>query len=76
MLPPAYSITADQLFGFTPREREIAEVLMSCPSISEIAGQLHMAEITVKKHLGQMYRKAEVKGKTELVKKLMNAMRP
>lgn len=59
-------------FNLTPREREIALSSMTCSSIAEMAEQLHVTEITVKKHLGRIYEKAGVKGKTELIKKLMS----
>ncbi|MUG73626.1 helix-turn-helix transcriptional regulator [Paenibacillus validus] len=36
-------------FNLTPREREIALSSMTCSSIAEMAEQLHVTEITVKK---------------------------
>lgn len=60
------------LSGLTPREREIALLTKTCTSNLEIAQKLYLSEITVKKNLSRIYEKLEVKGKTELVKKLMS----
>lgn len=60
------------LSGLTPREREIARLTMTCSSNLEIAQKLYLSEITVKKSLSRIYEKLEVKGKTELIKKLMS----
>ncbi|WP_127529235.1 LuxR family transcriptional regulator [Paenibacillus kobensis] len=60
------------LSGLTPREREIALLAITCSSNEEIAQKLYLSEITVKKNLSRIYEKLEVKGKTELVKKLMS----
>ncbi|GMK37445.1 hypothetical protein PCCS19_04990 [Paenibacillus sp. CCS19] len=59
------------LSGLTPREREIALLVTSCSSNEEIAQKLYLSEITVKKNLSRIYEKLEVKGKTELIKKLL-----
>ncbi|WP_165822450.1 LuxR family transcriptional regulator [Paenibacillus montanisoli] len=59
------------LSGLTPREREIALLATTCTSNEEIAQKLYLSEITVKKNLSRIYEKLEVKGKTELVKKLL-----
>jgi RNA polymerase sigma factor (sigma-70 family) len=60
------------LSGLTPREREIALLTKICSSNLEIAQKLYLSEITVKKSLSRIYEKLEVKGKTELIKKLMS----
>jgi DNA-binding CsgD family transcriptional regulator len=60
------------LSGLTPREHEIALLTKTCSSNLEIAQKLYLSEITVKKNLSRIYEKLEVKGKTELVKKLMS----
>lgn len=59
-------------YNLTPREQEIALSTLAHSSIAEIAAHLHVTEITVKKHLGKVYEKLGVKGKTELIKKLMS----
>lgn len=60
------------LSELTPREREIALLTRTCSSNQEIAQKLYLAEITVKKGLSRIYEKLEVKGKAELIKKLMS----
>lgn len=60
------------LSELTPREREIALLTKTCSSNLEIAQKLYLSEITVKKNLSRIYEKLEVKGKTELIKKLMS----
>ncbi|KRE82404.1 hypothetical protein ASG89_14185 [Paenibacillus sp. Soil766] len=60
------------LSGLTDRERDIALLTMTCSSNQEIAQKLYLAEITVKKCLSRIYEKLEVKGKTELLQKLMS----
>ena len=60
------------LSGLTPREREIALLTRTCSSNLEIAKKLYLSEITVKKNLSRIYEKLDLKGKTELVKKLMS----
>ncbi|RAP73436.1 LuxR C-terminal-related transcriptional regulator [Paenibacillus montanisoli] len=60
------------LSKLTPREREIALLTRTCSSNLEIAQKLYLSEITVKKCLSRIYEKLEVKGKSELVKKLMS----
>ncbi|CAH1227011.1 hypothetical protein PAECIP111891_06054 [Paenibacillus allorhizoplanae] len=60
------------LSGLTPREREIALLVKICSTNDEIAQKLYLSEITVKKNLSRIYEKLEVKGKTELIKKLMS----
>lgn len=60
------------LSKLTPREREIALLAKTCSSNMEIAEKLYLSEITVKKNLSRIYEKLEVRGKTELIKKLMS----
>jgi DNA-binding CsgD family transcriptional regulator len=54
--------------GLTPREIELAEELYSGKKISEIATRLFISDDTVKKHSNHIYKKLDVKGKTELIK--------
>ncbi|WP_341278346.1 helix-turn-helix transcriptional regulator [Paenibacillus sp. FSL H8-0537] len=62
------------IFGFTSKEREVALLVISTKSIAEIFESLRVTQVTVKKHLGRIYKKAEVRGKTQLLKKLMEAV--
>lgn len=61
----------DTLSILTSREREIALLTKTTSSNLEIAQKLYLSEITVKKNLSRIYEKLEVKGKTELIKKLL-----
>jgi DNA-binding CsgD family transcriptional regulator len=55
------------------REREVAQMLLECETNAEIAAKLHITEITVKKHLSQIYKKTEVKNRFEYMKKLIGS---
>lgn len=57
---------------FSEREREVARMLLECETNAEIAAKLHITEITVKKHLSQIYKKAEVRNRSEFLKKLIS----
>lgn len=58
-------------FGFTAREQEVARMVLAGLSNPEIAGRLQVSQITVKKHLGHAFAKADVRNRTELVKRLL-----
>ena len=57
-------------FGFTAREKEIAKDIISGKSYKTIADKLCIADATVKKHIANLYNKAEVKSKYQLIKKM------
>lgn len=52
----------------TEREHEIIRLLLSGMRNREIAELLNVAEITVKKHLGSIYRKLHVRNRVELIR--------
>jgi DNA-binding CsgD family transcriptional regulator len=52
----------------TEREHEIIRLLLSGMRNREIAETLKVAEITVKKHLGSIYRKLHVRNRVELIR--------
>lgn len=52
----------------TEREHEIIRLLLSGMRNREIADLLNVAEITVKKHLGSIYRKLHVRNRVELIR--------
>jgi DNA-binding CsgD family transcriptional regulator/energy-coupling factor transporter ATP-binding protein EcfA2 len=67
------SLTSDlpeELHSLTPRELEVARMVLTHNTIAEIAESLYVTQITVKKHLSRLYEKLEVRGKAELIKKL------
>lgn len=69
---PAETETAAETRRLTPREQEIAEFALQGWTNAEIAKRLYLSEITVKKHLANVYAKLGVKGKTQLVQYMMS----
>ncbi|WP_236687121.1 LuxR family transcriptional regulator [Ornithinibacillus californiensis] len=59
-------------FSLTKREQDIMKLLLEDKIITEIANDLFIAEITVKKALSRIYRKADVKNRPQLIKKIMD----
>jgi DNA-binding NarL/FixJ family response regulator len=59
------------LTRLTPRERELVTCIQRGLSNREIAQELHIAEQTVKNHLSGLYSKLEVKGRLQLLIKMM-----
>ena len=56
--------------GLTPREAEITELILQRQTYREIAEQLTISEHTVKRHVHNIYEKAGVSRRDELIKKL------
>jgi len=56
--------------GITAREHEIITCLLSGMQNKEIADRLFLAEITIKKHLSNIYKKLKVKNRFELLRAL------
>lgn len=54
------------------REKEVVELLVIGYTNQEIAGDLHITEVTVKKHLTAVFRKLNVKNRTQLVNSYFN----
>lgn len=57
-------------FGFSPREVEIAQLLMRRTPYRQISTQLFVSENTVKTHVRNIYKKAGVSSREELLEKL------
>ncbi|WP_218031476.1 helix-turn-helix transcriptional regulator [Paenibacillus kobensis] len=51
------------------REKEIAELLIQGRSNKDIAVQLYLSEVTVKKHAANIYKKLDIKNRVQLVHK-------
>ncbi|TXK74533.1 response regulator transcription factor [Paenibacillus sp. N3.4] len=49
------------------REKEVVELLVKGYTNQEIATDLHITEVTVKKHLTAVFRKLNVRNRTQLV---------
>ena len=64
--PPA---SGAEIQGLTRRELEILELLAEGISNKEIATRLGISFETVRTHLGQIYEKLHVQGRTEAVTK-------
>lgn len=73
---PATISQWEQLQQLTPREQEIASLMLAGRSIKEIAQSCYISEIAVKKHLGHVYQKLGVKNKIELMAKWLEGPRP
>ncbi|GGA65868.1 LuxR C-terminal-related transcriptional regulator [Ornithinibacillus halotolerans] len=58
-------------YSLTNREQDIVQLILEGKPIIEIANDLYIAEITVKKALSRIYQKANVKNRIQLVKKIM-----
>ncbi len=52
--------------SLTFREKQIAELVCQAKLNKEIAFELHLTEGTIKEYLNRMFRKLEVKNRTEL----------
>lgn len=53
-------------YGLTPRQKEIATLLLSAKTGRQIAGELGLSESTVKMHTSDLYRKLGINSKVEL----------
>ncbi|PAV30958.1 hypothetical protein CIL05_04385 [Virgibacillus profundi] len=58
-------------FAFTDREVDIVKLILDEKSNAEIASQLYIAEVTVKKHITRILSKAEARNRTQLIKRIM-----
>lgn len=61
----------DKVKQLTSREFEVLRLLIDGKNNRDIASELFLAEITVKKHVSSIYRKLGVKGRSHAVKKCM-----
>jgi signal transduction histidine kinase/DNA-binding NarL/FixJ family response regulator len=59
-----------KLFHFTARETEIARLISKGKTYKDIAKELFISEKTVTKHIQNIFAKAEVSNKVELINKL------
>ncbi len=56
--------------ALTSAEQQVAELVLAGRSNAEIAAELFMGKRTVEAHLSQVYRKYQVRSRTELARKL------
>ncbi|WP_164667974.1 helix-turn-helix domain-containing protein [Virgibacillus doumboii] len=58
-------------FSLTNRETEIVKLILEDKGNAAIANELYVAEITVKKHITRIFKKVNVKNRTQLIKRIM-----
>ncbi|SFE22855.1 AAA ATPase domain-containing protein [Lentibacillus persicus] len=58
-------------FNLTEREIEIVKLILEEQTNAAIAQQMYLAEITVKKHITRIFRKVDVKNRSQLVNRLL-----
>jgi DNA-binding CsgD family transcriptional regulator len=59
----------------TPREIEVAKLVCKDFDNDEIADKLHIEYNTVRAHLGNIFRKMGVRGKTSVILEFINVLR-
>ncbi|MFD2044832.1 LuxR C-terminal-related transcriptional regulator [Ornithinibacillus salinisoli] len=60
-----------ETLALTDREKDIVELLLEDKNNRDIANSLYLAEVTVKKHISRILKKANVKNRTQLIKQIM-----
>ncbi|SHG44028.1 LuxR C-terminal-related transcriptional regulator [Ornithinibacillus halophilus] len=58
-------------YSFTDREKNIVKLILKEKQNIEIANELYVAEVTVKKHITRIFAKVGVKNRRQLIRKLM-----
>lgn len=66
-------VTSSAPLGFTPAEREVAELATSGMTNRQIAERLYLSQKTVEAHLSRAYRKVGVRSRTQLAVHLAGA---
>ncbi len=56
-------------YDLTPRQKEVAVLLLAAKTRRQIAGELGLSESTVKMHAGELYKKLGINSRTELFQK-------
>jgi DNA-binding CsgD family transcriptional regulator len=64
-------IPAHRLAGLTPRERDVATLVVDGLTDREIATELSLSRHTVGQHVGQIYRKLAVRSRAQLIALLL-----
>jgi DNA-binding NarL/FixJ family response regulator len=64
-----------RMFRLTPRELDVMRQVFNGLKNLEIAEKLFVSEITVKKHIQNIYAKVGVKNRTSLMNKIMDVRR-
>lgn len=59
------------LINLSPREKEVVRLVRFGKTYKQVADELHVSEKTIKKHIENIFQKAEVTNKTELLHKII-----
>jgi DNA-binding NarL/FixJ family response regulator len=59
--------TMQTIYSITDRETEIVSLLLEGKSNKDIAQELYVEEVTIKKHLQNIFKKFSVKSRAELI---------
>jgi DNA-binding CsgD family transcriptional regulator len=68
-------VPAHRLAGLTPRERDVATLVVDGLTDREIAARLSLSRHTVGQYTGQIYRKLAVRSRGELIALLLRGGR-
>jgi DNA-binding NarL/FixJ family response regulator len=60
----------------TAQERRLAELVATGATNREVAASVHLSLKTVEEHLSRLYRKLGVRSRTELVRVVIDGVRP
>ncbi|MFD2044887.1 LuxR C-terminal-related transcriptional regulator [Ornithinibacillus salinisoli] len=63
-------------YNLTARETEIVNLILEDKRNAEIAKELFVAEVTIKKHISRILSKVGVKNRTQLIKRILEHNRP
>ena len=77
-LPAAAPVPADPFaaFDLTPRQKEVAGLLLEARTRRQIAGELGLSESTVKTHTAELYKKLGINSRVELFRLFGVASQP